>query len=120
MRRTSALSARRRALARSWTRDVTSVSAGPPVGGLYLKPPSSGGLCDGVMTMPSARGPPSWRLWGGIACEAAGCGGGGGGEAGGGGVGPPRRVHAHVDAVRGEHLHRRDGGGLRQRVRVAR
>ena len=34
---------------------VTSVSAGPPLGGLYLKPPSSGGLCDGVMTMPSAR-----------------------------------------------------------------
>ena len=26
---------------------VTSVSAGPPLGGLYLKPPSSGGLCDG-------------------------------------------------------------------------
>ena len=34
---------------------VTSVSAGPPLVGLYLKPPSSGGLCDGVMTMPSAR-----------------------------------------------------------------
>ena len=33
---------------------VTSVSAGPPFGGLYLKPPPSGGLCDGVMTMPSA------------------------------------------------------------------
>ena len=33
---------------------VTSVSAGPPCGGLYLKPPSSGGLCDGVTTMPSA------------------------------------------------------------------
>ena len=26
---------------------VMSVSAGPPLGGLYLKPPSSGGLCDG-------------------------------------------------------------------------
>ena len=34
---------------------VTSVSAGPPFGGLYLKPPSSGGLCDGVTTIPSAR-----------------------------------------------------------------
>ena len=34
---------------------VTSVSAGPPLGGLYLKPPSSGGLCEGVMTIPSAR-----------------------------------------------------------------
>ena len=33
---------------------VTPVSAGPPFGGLYLKPPSSGGLCEGVMTMPSA------------------------------------------------------------------
>jgi hypothetical protein len=28
--------------------------AGPPCGGLYLMPPSSGGLCEGVMTMPSA------------------------------------------------------------------
>ena len=34
---------------------VASVSAGPPDGGLYLKPPSRGGLCDGVTTMPSAR-----------------------------------------------------------------
>ena len=33
---------------------VASVSAGPPCGGLYLKPPSRGGLCDGVTTMPSA------------------------------------------------------------------
>jgi hypothetical protein len=30
------------------------VSAGPPFGGLYLKPPSCGGLCEGVMTIPSA------------------------------------------------------------------
>ena len=37
---------------------VAVVSAGPPEGGLYLKPPSSGGLWDGVMTMPSAR----WSL----------------------------------------------------------
>ena len=37
---------------------LASVSAGPPLGGLYLKPPSVGGLCDGVMTMPSAT-PPS-------------------------------------------------------------
>jgi hypothetical protein len=37
------------------TQRVTSVSAGPPLVGLYLKPPSSGGLCDGVITMPSAR-----------------------------------------------------------------
>ena len=33
---------------------VAVVSAGPPLGGLYLKPPSSGGLWLGVMTMPSA------------------------------------------------------------------
>jgi hypothetical protein len=44
-------------LASSWIQVVTSVSAGPPLGGLYLKPPSSGGLCDGVTTIPSAR----WR-----------------------------------------------------------
>ena len=45
----------RSSFASSWIQPVTSVSAGPPVGGLYLKPPSSGGLCDGVTTMPSAR-----------------------------------------------------------------
>ena len=42
------------ALASASIQPVTSVSAGPPLGGLYLKPPSSGGLCDGVTTMPSA------------------------------------------------------------------
>ena len=47
--------ARNNSFARSCTQPVTSVSAGPPLGGLYLKPPSSGGLCDGVMTMPSAK-----------------------------------------------------------------
>ena len=41
--------------------DVASVSAGPPCGGLYLKPPSAGGLCDGVTTMPSARPDPVCR-----------------------------------------------------------
>ena len=41
--------------ARFCTQPVTAVSAGPPLGGLYLKPPSSGGLCEGVMTMPSAK-----------------------------------------------------------------
>ena len=35
------------------------MSAGPPLVGLYLKPPSAGGLCDGVITMPSAE--PSLR-----------------------------------------------------------
>ena len=41
-------------LARFAIQPVASESAGPPCGGLYLKPPSRGGLCDGVMTMPSA------------------------------------------------------------------
>ena len=52
---TPELPPRSSSLARSCTQPVTSVSAGPPLVGLYLKPPSSGGLCDGVMTMPSAR-----------------------------------------------------------------
>ncbi len=34
---------------------VISRPAGPPCGGLYLKPPLRGGLCEGVTTMPSAR-----------------------------------------------------------------
>ena len=42
------------ALARFSIHLVAVVSAGPPLGGLYLKPPSSGGLCEGVMTTPSA------------------------------------------------------------------
>ena len=49
------------ALARSCTALVTSVSAGPPLGGLYLNPPSAGGLCDGVMMIPSAS--PAVRPW---------------------------------------------------------
>ena len=48
--------------------------AGPPWGGLYLKPPSSGGLCDGVTTIPSALPAPPPRLWVRIACEIAGVG----------------------------------------------
>src|SRR5581483_6649219 len=51
---TPALPARSSSFARSCTPLVMSVSAGPPLGGLYLKPPSAGGLCDGVITMPSA------------------------------------------------------------------
>jgi hypothetical protein len=43
------------AFARSAIQPVASVSAGPPFGGLYLKPPSRGGLWLGVTTMPSAR-----------------------------------------------------------------
>jgi len=66
---------------------VTSESAGPPCGGLYLKPPSRGGLCDGVTTMPSAspvradEAPSRWTpsdvaapLCSRIACDTAGVG----------------------------------------------
>lgn len=44
---------------------VIPVSAGPPL---------SGGLCDGVMTMPSASPALRPRLWVRIACEMAGVG----------------------------------------------
>jgi len=56
-RLTPALSRSRYSLARSSIHVVTSVSAGPPSGGLYLSPPSAGGLCDGVMMIPSAGAP---------------------------------------------------------------
>src|SRR3546814_4144381 len=62
------------ALARSCTWRVIAVSAGPPLAGLYLKPPSSGGLCEGVTTMPSASPESRPRLWTRIACETAGVG----------------------------------------------
>ena len=60
--------------ASSWIQPVTSVSAGPPWGGLYLNPPSPGGLCDGVTTMPSAVPRPPPRLWVRIAREMTGVG----------------------------------------------
>jgi len=63
------------ALARASTAFVMSVPAGPPSGGLYLNPPSSGGLCDGVMTTPSARSALRSRFQVRIACEIAGVGG---------------------------------------------
>ncbi len=53
-------------MARFAIQPVASVSAGPPWGGLYLKPPSRGGLWLGVTTMPSARfgsSGASPRLW---------------------------------------------------------
>ena len=53
---------------------VTSVSAGPPDGGSYLKPPESGGLCEGVMTMPSASPALLPRLWSRMAFEMTGVG----------------------------------------------
>ncbi|CAM5584580.1 hypothetical protein SHIRM173S_05920 [Streptomyces hirsutus] len=61
-------------LARSWIQPVASEPAGPPLGGLYLKPPSAGGLWDGVTTTPSARPVVRPRLWVRIACETAGVG----------------------------------------------
>ena len=54
IRRTPAFAAASSSFARSWIQRVTPVSAGPPCGGLYLNPPSSGGLCDGVTMIPSA------------------------------------------------------------------
>ena len=47
MRRTSPSPPAISSLARAAITEVASVSAGPPCGGLYLKPPSAGGLCDG-------------------------------------------------------------------------
>ena len=61
-------------LARSSIHFVTSVSAGPPLGGLYLNPPSPGGLCDGVTTIPSARWSVPPRLWTRMAREMTGVG----------------------------------------------
>ena len=87
---------------------VTSVSAGPPCGGLYLKPPSPGGLCDGVTTIPSASGPGVPRLWVRIACEITGVG-----------VAAVVGVDHDVDAVRREHLDDRAERRLGERVRVA-
>src|SRR3989442_9648837 len=52
-RLTPELPCRSNSFALSCTHPVTCVSAGPPFGGLYLKPPSCGGLCDGGTTMPS-------------------------------------------------------------------
>ena len=74
MRRTSRLPAASSSLAVRSIQAVASVSAGPPLVGLYLKPPSSGGLCDGVITMPSARPAFRPRLWTRMACEIAGVG----------------------------------------------
>ena len=96
------------ALASSWIQPVTSVSAGPPCGGLYLKPPSPGGLCDGVTTMPSAVVAPPPRLWVRIACEITGVGGR-----------AVVGVDHDVDAVGGEHLDDRAERRPGQRVRVA-
>ena len=83
------------------------VSAGPPLGGLYLKPPSAGGLCDGVITIPSAS--PAVRPWLYVKNGVR--------ERGSGRV-AERIIHHHLDAVRGEHFERADEGGFGERVRV--
>ena len=74
MRRTSFRPPAISSFARFWIQEVASVSAGPPVGGLYLNPPSLGGLCDGVTTTPSARPSVRPRLWVRIAWDSAGVG----------------------------------------------
>src|SRR6476620_7922144 len=74
IRRTPASPAASRSLARSWIQRVMSVPAGPPSGGLYLHPPSEGGLCDGVTTIPSAGGRRPDALWARIARDRAGVG----------------------------------------------
>src|SRR4249919_3357732 len=68
--------ARISSLARAAMTLLASVSAGPPWGGLYLKPPSPGGLWDGVATTPSAGPGPVVRpsLARMIACDTAGVG----------------------------------------------
>ena len=76
-RRTPSSPAASNSLARSWINEVMSDPAGPPSGGLYLKPPSRGGLWLGVTTMPSAR-PGSVverpALWRRMAWDTAGVG----------------------------------------------
>ena len=61
-------------LARFAIQPVASLSAGPPCVGLYLKPPSRGGLCEGVMTIPSARFSVFPRLYAMMAWLSAGVG----------------------------------------------
>ena len=74
IRRTPFSPSASRSFARSCISLVMSVPAGPPSGGLYLKPPSAGGLCDGVTTIPSARDPLPAALCARIARETAGVG----------------------------------------------
>ena len=91
----------------SWIQVVVAVSAGPPEGGSYLNPPDSGGLCDGVITMPSARPVRRPRLYAqdGLRYD-------------GGGREPVVGVHHDVHPVGGEDLERGHARGLGERVRV--
>jgi hypothetical protein len=72
---------------------------------LYLKPPSPGGLCEGVSTIPLADPRPTPPLYSRIVYEITGAGVG---------------VDDHVDAVGDKYLDGRLGGRPRQRARVAR
>src|SRR3954467_13092269 len=104
----------RKPLAARSIAEVMSVSAGPPLGGLYLKPPSSGGLCDGVTTTPSARPGDRPRVETRIAGRTPGAAG----RRWVWGVAVPA-VDERGDVVGREHLQRGDHRGLAQGVRVA-
>ena len=97
-------------LARAAITLVASESAGPPWGGLYLNPPSWGGLCEGVTTIPSASPAPVVRPW--LARRIAWLTAGVGREA-------VAVVDQHRDVVGDQHLQRRGPGGLGQGVGVA-
>ena len=103
--------ARISSLARAAITAVASVSAGPPWGGLYLKPPSPGGLCDGrdddavgEAACPSCRAAvgPDDRVRDGRRRRV--------------GVG---RVDEHRDVVGDQHLDRGRPRRLREAVGVA-
>ena len=94
-------------LALAATQSVTSVSAGPPLGGLYLMPPLSGGLWEGVMTMPSARS--SVRPWFQVRMAR---------EMEGVGVKAPSLATMVSTPLRGQHLEGRDLGRFRQGMGV--
>lgn len=61
---------------------------------LYLNPPLSGGLCEGVITIPSASPEDRWRLYARIACDSAGVGASG---------------HQFGDSDENEHCDHRSG-----------
>ena len=102
--------ARISSLARAAITLVASESAGPPCGGLYLNPPSWGGLCEGVTTIPSASPAPVVRPW--LARMIAWLTAGVGREA-------VAVVDEHRDVVGDEHLERGGPGGLGEGVGVA-
>jgi len=82
-------------------------SAGPPLGGLYLKPPSAGGLCEGVTTIAVGQA--------GLAVAVIGQDGQRDGR--GGGVLVVLREH-HLHVVGGQHFQRAGQGRRGERVRI--